>query len=310
MKMTRRTLVSGLTAAKLLSAEDSIAKPTRQKLARNFFPTESEPNPQRKLTARQVVEQIQKYVGIPWRSETVDTFKIGDPDTLVSGIATTFTATLDVLQRAAAANINLIIVHEPTFYGNLDTTKELEDDEVLSAKQNYIKEKGLVIWRFHDHWHSRKPDGILSGITTALGWETYQNPGTPSIFTLPRTNLSALASQIKARLEIRTLRVVGDAQMRLRKVSMLLGAGGARAQIKLLQRDDVEALLIGETTEWTTVEYVRDAVKAGKNKALIILGHVPSEEMGMEECARWLKTFLPGMSIDFIPAGEPFWAPR
>ncbi|HLN00503.1 MAG TPA: hypothetical protein VK335_14550 [Bryobacteraceae bacterium] len=37
------------------------------------------------LTARQVIERIQKNVGVPWRAETVDTFKAGDPDTPVTG---------------------------------------------------------------------------------------------------------------------------------------------------------------------------------------------------------------------------------
>ena len=55
------------------------------------------------LTARQVIGRIQKNVGVPWRSETVDTFKAGDPDTPVTGIATTMMATYDVLERAAAA---------------------------------------------------------------------------------------------------------------------------------------------------------------------------------------------------------------
>src|SRR5690606_8986390 len=38
------------------------------------------------ITARQVVERIQKNVGVTWRSETVDTFKIGNPETIVKGI--------------------------------------------------------------------------------------------------------------------------------------------------------------------------------------------------------------------------------
>lgn len=77
------------------------------------------------LTARQVIERIQKNVGVPWRSETVDTFKIGNPDTVVKGIATSFSATLDVCQRAHAAGKNLIIVHEPTFYNHTDETANL-----------------------------------------------------------------------------------------------------------------------------------------------------------------------------------------
>jgi hypothetical protein len=52
------------------------------------------------LTAREVVARIQQRVGVPWQSDTVDTFKAGNPDSPVSGIAVTMMATLDVLQRA------------------------------------------------------------------------------------------------------------------------------------------------------------------------------------------------------------------
>ena len=55
-----------------------------------------------RLTARQVIERIQKHVGVTWREPTVDTFKAGNPDAPVTGIAVTMMATLNVLQRAAA----------------------------------------------------------------------------------------------------------------------------------------------------------------------------------------------------------------
>jgi len=91
------------------------------------------------LTARQVIERIQKKVGVPWRSETVDTFKIGNPDAAVKGIATSFSATLDVCQRAHAAGKNLIIAHEPTFYNHNDETANLSGE-----RHNYgRKEKRL-----------------------------------------------------------------------------------------------------------------------------------------------------------------------
>ena len=60
-------------------------------------------------TARQVVATIQEHVGVPWNSDTVDTFKAGNPDIAVTGIAVTMMATLDVLQRAAAKGQNLVI---------------------------------------------------------------------------------------------------------------------------------------------------------------------------------------------------------
>ena len=89
-------------------------------------------------------------------------------------------------------------------------------------------------------------------------------------------------------------------------VALMPGAPGSTGQISMLERKDVEVLLIGESPEWETASYVRDAVAEGKNKALIVLGHVPSEEAGMKECARWLKTFVTEVPVEFIPSGESY----
>src|SRR6478672_8587523 len=47
-------------------------------------------------TAQQVVERIQRNAGVPWQPQSLDTFKAGDPNTQVTGIATTGMATMDV----------------------------------------------------------------------------------------------------------------------------------------------------------------------------------------------------------------------
>ena len=93
------------------------------------------------ITAQQVIERIQKNVGVPWRAQTVDTFKAGDPNTPFTGVAVTMMATLDVLQRAAAAGDNLVITHEPTFYSHEDVITDLEkaNDPVLAAKEAFIR---------------------------------------------------------------------------------------------------------------------------------------------------------------------------
>jgi hypothetical protein len=48
---------------------------------------------QKQITAREVVAQIQQQIGLPWKPETVDTFKAGNPDNPVTGIAVTMMAT-------------------------------------------------------------------------------------------------------------------------------------------------------------------------------------------------------------------------
>jgi putative NIF3 family GTP cyclohydrolase 1 type 2 len=267
-------------------------------------------------TARQIIERIQDHTGRregeAWRGPTVDTVKAGDLDTPVTGIATTFSATMEVLQRAVARGANLIVAHEPTFYDHLDETAWLGSDVVLEAKLEYIRKHKLVVWRFHDHWHHApgQPDGVLKGMVAGLGWEGFQSSTTPYFFTVPEIRLEDLARQVKQRLGIRTLRVVGDRDLKVRRVGFAPGAAGRERQIKALASDDVQVLLVGESREWETVLYVVDAVGQGRPRGLILLGHDVSEELGMKECAAWLKAFVSEVPIEYIPAGEPFWSPE
>jgi putative NIF3 family GTP cyclohydrolase 1 type 2 len=262
-------------------------------------------------TAKDVIARIQQHVGIPWQGDTVDTFKAGDPDTPVTGIAVTMMATLDVLQRAAAANQNLIITHEPTFFDHLDRTEGLESekDPVYVAKRDFIKAHGLVVWRFHDYWHRRRPDGILAGMVDALGWQKYQSADAPMRFVLPSTSLNALAADIRQHLHAATMRVVGPPDMQVTRIGFIPGAAPYDMHRRMLQ-SDVQVLVIGEAREWETVEYVADAVSARQDKALIIIGHIPSEQAGMDECVRWLRGFVSEVPVAFVPAADPFWPPK
>ena len=219
-------------------------------------------------------------------------------------------ATWDVLHKAVATGKNLIITHEPTFYDHLDKAPSLEraHDAVLTEKQAFIKQHNLVVWRFHDHWHMRRPDGITTGVVRWLGWEKALVPDSGNRLVLPPATVGAIASQVKRKLKANAVRIVGNPQMKVTKAALLLGAAPSPMQMAALERDDVELEIIGETREWETVEYVRDAAAQGKHKALIIIGHVSSEQPGMDECARWMKTFVTEVPVEFIPAADPFTA--
>src|SRR5208337_4966725 len=147
-------------------------------------------------------------------------------------------------------------------------------------------------WRFHDHWHMRKPDGIEAGMVHALGWEKYQSPQNQFLFVMPETTVLKLAQEVAKKLDSPVVRVVGEPGMKVTKVGLSPGASGFQAETHALESDAVEVLLVGETREWETVEYTADAVTQKRKKALIVIGHVPSEQAGMEECTRWLKGFV------------------
>jgi putative NIF3 family GTP cyclohydrolase 1 type 2 len=261
-----------------------------------------------KPTAREIVVAIQHEIPIGWDGPTVDTFKAGNPDTRINGIAVTMMATMDVLQRAAAHGDNLIITHEPTFFDHLDAPHGIkEDDAVWKEKREFIEKNGLVVWRLHDHWHNRTPDGILAGMTRVLGWTRFQNPKNPHLYTLPATTLRKLAEDVARKLDQPILRIVGDPGMPVTRVALAPGASGFAKQASALESDDVDVLLAGEAAEWETAEYAADAVSQGRKKALILIGHVPSEQAGMEDCANWLKTFVKGVRIEFVATQQPFW---
>jgi putative NIF3 family GTP cyclohydrolase 1 type 2 len=266
---------------------------------------------EKKLTAREVVTAIKEHIGVRWQDQTVDTFKAGNPDTAVTGIAVTMMATFDVLERAAAKGDNLVITHEPTFFNHYDERPDgmEESDPVWKEKREFIARHKLVIWRLHDHWHRRTPDGIQEGMTRRLGWEKYQSAD-QNLYTLPPTTLGKLASEVARKLDSPVVRVIGSPQMEVRRVALNPGYTGFARETHELAMDNVDVLLVGETREWETVEYAADAVSQGKKKALIIIGHVPSEQAGMEECARWIAGFLPNLRVEMVPTKQPFWVAK
>jgi putative NIF3 family GTP cyclohydrolase 1 type 2 len=258
------------------------------------------------LTAGEVMQRVIAATGAAPPANTVDTLKAGDPNTVVTGIVTTFMDTYPVLEKAVATGKNLIITHEPTFYNHPDDQSLFAADPVQQQKLAYIREHHLVVWRFHDTWHMRQPDGILAGMINQFGWKAYQSNADPHRFTLPPTSVGKVAASLQARTGARVIRIVGDPDMPVTGIVLLPGASGEEKQIAALEQDGVELLVAGEAREWETVPYVQDAAAEGRHTALILLGHEVSEEAGMDECARWLRTIFPGMPVAFIPAKEPF----
>jgi len=257
------------------------------------------------LTIRNVVDLILKDIpGAPF-DDTVDTFKSGDPDQEVTGIVTTFLASQDVIRRAAELGANFIIAHEPTFYNHRDQVDWLEEDPVYRAKRALLDKHAIVVWRFHDYWHSAEPDGIMAGVVARLGWESYLEKELP-IFNIPPMTVGQVVQVFKDRLGAKMARVVGDPEMECRRVALFVGMAGGTWQISFLSHQDVDMMVAGEIDEWETSEYVRDAVIQGRKLALAVIGHVHSEEAGMEWLVGWLQQRFPTIPVTHVPVGDAF----
>jgi putative NIF3 family GTP cyclohydrolase 1 type 2 len=112
--------------------------------------------------------------------------------------------------------------------------------------------------------------------------------------------VAGYCNELKKTLGLQTIRVVGNPEMKFTKLAFMAGAPGGQNHIAVLSKPDTEVILAGEANEWETYLYANDAKALGKNKAVIFLGHIKSEEAGMEYCARWLGTFVKGVPIHFI----------
>ena len=103
-----------------ISRRDFVALAAVGAVATPFAATDAVARPAGALTAQDIVDRVKKSVGVEWRADDVDTFKAGDPSTVVTGVVTTSMATLDVLQKAVQSGANLVITAAPTFYTKAD----------------------------------------------------------------------------------------------------------------------------------------------------------------------------------------------
>jgi len=261
---------------------------------------------QTSLTIAQVIDLISKSISLDVSNGTVDTIKSGDPNQKVTGILTTMFATVDVIRAAVSEGVNFIIAHEPTFYNHYDEINWLEGHEVFEKKQALLKKHNMVVWRFHDYWHANRPDGILMGVVTKLGWSNNQDRNNPETINLPGSTLSGIIEHSKKSLGIEQVRYIGELSAVCQKVVILPGAWGGRRHIEILNRQKPDLLICGELQEWETSEYVRDARALGLKTSLIVLGHAVSEEPGMEWLVGWIKTRIPGINVRHVPSGNPF----
>lgn len=259
------------------------------------------------ITVKQVIDLILKEIPNAPFPKTVDELRSGSMDQVVTGIVTTMFPTLEVIEKTAKSGANFIIAHETPFYNNQDETDWLKDDDAYKYKIELLNKHKIAIWRFHDYWHSHKPDGIIMGNLIKLGWEKYYDASNQRILTLPKPmTLKSIVSLAKEKFVIPSVRVVGNLNQNCSTVYMAFGYMDSKRQIAAIQELKPDVILSGETREWETVERVRDGMLMGQKTSLVVLSHSVSEEAGMEYAARWLQPKVSGVQVTHIASKNPF----
>ena len=257
-------------------------------------------------SVQDVIDIVLKAIPEALPSNTVDTIKAGSATQKVAGIVTTMFPTIEVIKEAVRVKANFIIAHEPTFYNHADKQDLFENNEVQQKKMKLLTENEIAVWRSHNSWHRLKPDGITYGVVKKAGWEDFYK-AEEKIINLPTSSsLSEIVHQLKTKLQIAHVRVIGNLSNSCKKIALLPGASGAQNHIQTIIDKKPDLLIVGEASEWETPEYIRDAQLLGINISLIVLGHAVSEEPGMEWMATWLQPKVPGIGVAHIASKDPF----
>ncbi len=281
---------------------------------------------------KEVIEKILQYHPPMAGYEGCDGYKSGDPDAECTGVVCALVPTVEVIRKAAALGANLIITHEPIYYMTPDFPQWRGpfENRVYEEKRAILQEKGITVWRDHDHIHVHQPDGIFTGVLKYLGWEDYYRPDTAGIpmfypCHLPETTVGELRQYLMEKLHLNGLRYIGDPGAKVSCVGLCahLYPGGFCPQQggdsevyadyatllmgEMEKENGIEVLIPGEIIEWDILSYIRDAVALGKNKACMNIGHFNLEELGMRYMADWLPGLLDSaLPVTYVPTGDIF----
>ena len=267
-----------------------------------------------------VIARLEAFHVLPDHPErTVDTVKCGDVSQECTGIAVTVCASVEVIRSAAAQGCNLLIVHEPTFYGDAEGAPSLGNDPVYLEKRALLERSGVVIYRDHDRMHGpggpaakvhTATDCIYYGIMKELGWERWREgeETKPLWFRIPRTTVRALAAELIDAFGLTGARIVGDPEAGVETVFLCEHVWGRQNDYEIIaSAAEADVMIPLEIMDWTLTAYVRDAAQLGRGKAIIEMGHFNTEELGMRYFARLLPDILGNVvPVRFIQSGDVY----
>lgn len=258
------------------------------------------------MRAREVYEHLRGMDGgwVRW-DDTVDTFKAGDPNTEVRGIAVCWMSYVHALQEAEARGCNLVITHEPTFYSHRDNDESVFQYTAVRAKRDYIRTHGLVVLRCHDLWDQYPGMGIPDSWAEFLGFDSpLVTEGYYRVFDVSGETAGALARRVAARTAARnqtSVQLIGSPTQNVSRLAL-----GAGALTPLRHFLDAYACDMAICTD-DGFTYWRDgALALDLGIPVVIVNHAVSEVSGMQKLAEHLRQVFPTTRVEYLAQGCMF----
>ncbi|MGQ9632136.1 MAG: Nif3-like dinuclear metal center hexameric protein [bacterium] len=252
------------------------------------------------MRAREIAEHFEGKFKLPLGDE--EGFRFGDPDVEVRGVLVCWMATSEAIREALREGCNFIVCHESLFFpypevrpwtaitwrANRERVKLLAEGEIAVYRAHGILDRVFVVEAL----------GKKLGFPQAVAKDdiayVYEIPGTP---------LDELAKEIKGKLGLDAVRVVGPSNLEVRRLGAAVGGMGLFVNIgfwEKFHKYDVDTVLVGETDEYA----IRYALDSGL--AVIETAHPVSENPGLEEFAEELRRDFPRLKVRFHICGVPW----
>jgi putative NIF3 family GTP cyclohydrolase 1 type 2 len=270
--------------------------------------------PMRALDLDRHMRQVGTWVD--WE-HTVDTFKAGNSETEVRGIAVAWQSQWPTLKAAHAAGCNLFVTHEPTYYVHRDDDPSAFDDKDTAAKRAWLEDTDMVVYRCHDVWDVMPAHGIRDSWARGLGLLgpplAADDHGWYGLYHVAPQTVQELAQNLAARVSAigqDQVQVVGDLTRTVERLAIGTGAACRVPAMAQLQDDtgrSPDALLVTDDgmSFWRDGSWALD-----RDLPLLVVNHATAEEWGMQSLAEYLQVHFPGVPVQHFPQGCQYQSVR
>ncbi len=234
---------------------------------------------------------------------TVDTFKAGEPETEVKGIAVAWMSTLSALQKAIDLGCNVFITHEPTYYNHHDAPDNpIFKLEGAQVKRSFIQANKLVIIRCHDLWDQVLDMGIPDSWGTLLDLgKIIGGSGYFRVYDVSGKTAGGIAQQVAEKTKLfgqQAVQLIGHPDIKVSRV--VIGTGAITPLFNYITEYEADLAICTDDgfTYWQHGAYALD-----HDLPVIVVNHAVSEEIGMINLAKHLELQFSDIAVHHIPEG-------